>query len=479
MRTKTNKRILLINPCPEGSVGINEATVYPPLGLAYLASYLRKNAPLHSYTVKIIDANILQINNKRMLEIIENLSPDIVGIHLNIVLAKSGIELAKHIKRKYPEITVCMGGPISSSKPRDVLLLSNADIAIIGEGEVTFLEICEGNELSKIKGIHYLRGKKVISNPPRPLIEDIDTIPPPAYELLPDFRKYKSRARKSPVGAIMSSRGCPYQCTYCNSSVFGKKFRAHSPEYILDEIDILINKYGVKQLDVLDDNFTLDIKRAEKILDMIIERNYNLLINLQNGVRADLLTENLVKKMKKAGVFKVGIGIESANKRTLKEIKKSLNLDKAAQSIRWFRKHHIMTIAFFVLGFPNDTKESIGQTIDFALKTNPSIANFTLLIPFPGTEIYDFMKSNNLLLHPNRFYYSTGFYDTKIYHKCFNLTNEQLASLQKEAYLKFNLRFFKILETLSNIRSFNELKWTLQAGIPILKNIIFSSKSKF
>lgn len=472
------RKILLVNPSSGGSSGlIDPATAYPPLGLAYLASYIREKGSI-SYDIKIIDANILRMPNQNILRIIKDFSPDIIGLHMNVILARNGLKLCHMVKKQYPKILLCIGGPIVSSNPKKTLKDSNADVAITGEGEDIFLEICEGKKVDEIKGIAYFKDKKIVFTGSRPLIENLDTIPHPAYDLLPDFKIYRSRARKIPVGPIITSRGCPFQCTFCSSSVFGKKFRAHTPEYIIEEIDMLVNKYGARQLDVLDDNLMLDKSRAEKIFDLIIQRKYKLAINLQSGIRVENLDENIVKKMKKAGVFKAGIGIESANKEILKSIKKSLNIDKVIQSIRWFRKYGIISYGFFIIGFPNDTDESINETINFALRINPTIANFMILVPFPGTEIYELMKKNNLLISPDILYYTTGLYESKMYHKCMYLSNQELLALQRKAYSKFNFRVSKILETLSSIRSFNEFRWTLNAGLIILKNIIFKSKKK-
>ena len=180
--------------------------------------------------------------------------------------------------------------------------------------------------------------------PPRPLIENINSIPFPAYDLLPPFKIYKSRARKKPVGVLITSRGCPYQCTFCNASVFGKSFRARSPENVMAEIDMLVAEFHIKQIDVLDDNFINDMGRAESIFDAVISRKYGVLINLQNGVRVDRLTFATVKKMKKAGVFKIGVGIESGDPAILKGVKKGLDLKQVEQALAWFRKAGIITI---------------------------------------------------------------------------------------------------------------------------------------
>ena len=159
--------------------------------------------------------------------------------------------------------------------------------------------------------------------------------------------KYRTRSRKKPFAPIFTSRGCPFRCTFCNANIFGKTFRARSPENVIGEIDLLVKKYGVKQIDIIDDNFSENISRAEEIIDLIISRDYNLAINFQNGLRADKLTRGLIHKMKQAGVYKVGIGIESANAKIRIKIKKGLDLRHVENAIKWFREEGIITVGFF------------------------------------------------------------------------------------------------------------------------------------
>ncbi len=452
----------------------NEPVCSPPLGLAYMASYLRSKATVNSYDIRIVDANVSKISNEKLIEIIKNFNPDIVGIQMN-VLDKSGTVLSKLIKSKFPDILICIGGCVVSSNPVEVLKMSNSDIAIIGEGEITFFEICEGKKLSEIDGI-VCKDKEFRFNKPRKLIENLDDIPHPAFDLLPDFRLYSIRARKTPVMYVMTSRGCPFQCTYCNSNIFGNRFRSHSPEYVLEEIDLLLEKFGVKEIDIMDDNFTLDKDRAEKILDLIIQKKFNIVISLGNGVRADCMTENLVKKMKKAGVFKVSIGVESANKEVLASIKKRLDLNKVVEVTKWFRKYNIITFGLFMVGFPNDTRESINETIDFAIRLNPTQAIFSMLIPFPGSEIYAYLKEHNLLIYPDKIFYDSGFRGSKQYLKG-NLSYDELLSLHKKAYFKFNFRISKIWDIVKNIRSFNEFLWFVKATVFVFKNMVLKMDS--
>lgn len=466
------KKIILINPPTDNCTGINNSTIYPPLGLAYLASYIRDKAVVNTYDINIIDANIMNLSVYNLVEKIIKINPDILGFQINVVSSGRGLQIVNLVKDRCPHILVCLGGPLLSSDTKDILKNSKADIGFFGESEISFMEFCEGKKLNEIKGIIYRKNNKFIFNERRPLIEYIDEIPHPAFDLLPDFKLYCSRARRKPVGVIITSRGCPFRCTFCSSNVFGNKFRAHSPEYVLEEIDLLVEKYGIKQLDILDDNFTLDMIRAEKILDLLIKRAYNLSINFQNGIRADFLNENIIRKMKLAGVFKVGIGIESGNKNILKSIKKSLDLNKVIKAINLFRKYDIITAGFFIIGFPNDTEETIKETISFAIKSNPTIVVFSLFMPFYGTEIYFFLKKNNLLLNSENFYFDSGYFGSKVYNKHLFLTRFQVTKLQKMAFHKFYFRISKVVELIMSIGSFNELKWTIKSGFQIFKNIL-------
>ena len=466
-------KIILINPYPKDSKGINEATIYPPIGLAYLASTLRKEG---FHDVRIIDANIYRIDNERLLETLRSENPDVVGVHLNVILGGSGVELCRMIKKELPA-RVFIGGPLASSNPVEMLKLSGAEAAVIGEGEACFTEICRGSALAGLPGVAYRQGSEVVINPPAPLVGNLDDLPFPAYDLLPPFVVYKSRARKKPLGVILTSRGCPYQCTFCNASVFGKKFRARSPENVLRELDVLVNDFGIRQLDVLDDNFTMDIQRAEAILDGIVARKYKLLINLQNGVRADRINEYIIQKMKLAGVFKAGIGVESGDERVLASIKKRISLDKVKEAIRMFRKAGILTSAFFIIGFPEDTRESIEKTIQFAIEADPTVCNFNLLLPFPGTEMYRELRAAGRLKDPDKLFYDAGFLADKIYYTSPKLTEQELLEFEHLAYRRFNFRFRKLAEVLFSIRSFGELLWIAEAAIPLLRQI-FKKKDR-
>lgn len=468
-KPKPYKRIVFVNPFPYYAAGINEATVYPPIGLGTIARILEER----NFDCKIIDANILGMTNDKVLEEINAYKADLVGIQVNIVTAKAGIELSKELKKR--GIKVVLGGPFAQDKRERLIKHSKADALALGEGELTFLQICQGYKLEDIDGLFFLKNKKPYMTPPRRLIENIDDIPYPAYHKLPSLRLYKSRSRKTPIAPMFTTRGCPYQCTFCSSSsktsVFQNIFRARSPENVVEEIEYLVKQMGVKQIDILDDNFTFNLHRSDKILDLILEKKLKVAINLQNGVRADRLTFDLVKKMKKAGVYKMGIGIESGNERILKSIKKSLDLKAVDRAVRWCKKVGIVVIGFFMLGFPEDTEETLKETIDYAIKLNPSIANFSLVIPLPGTELFDDVERKGYLTNNMAEGSESGFYAGSFNYETPHLKQETIFKYQKIAYLKFNLRPKKIFELIKDMRTMNEFMWTFTSATSLLKNM--------
>lgn len=462
-------KIAFICPYPYYALGINEATLYPPIGLASIATYLEK----HGAECIIIDANVTEEKPPQILERLLSFKPDIIGIQMNIVTAQAGVELTKLIKEQLPSPKVVIGGPFATSKYEQLLSDTNAFAIVRGEGEQTFLEIAQGKKLENIEGVAFLNDKQeVIITKNRELFPDINQFPYPAYHLLPDLKEYRARARKTPFAPIFTSRGCPYRCIFCNANIFGKTFRARSPEHVLGEVDMLVQKYGVKQIDIIDDNFSYDIERADKILNMIIERKYGIAINFQNGIRADSLTRELVHKMKLAGVYKVGIGIESANEKVRRSIKKGLDIKAVEQAIQWFREEGIITIGFFMLGFPEDTEKTMQETIDFAIRLNPSLANFSLIIPLPDTELYELIKKNNWFTQSIEEGSQTGYYSDTFYYEMPHLKKEVILEYQKKAYRQFNFRLLKVFDILRDIHSYNEFKWTVQASLPLLKRII-------
>lgn len=459
-------KALFVNPFPYYAAGINEATVYPPLGLAYFASFLEKKG----IDCRIIDANILEKTNDVVLKEIEEFDPELIGISTNIVTAKAGEELSVSIKEKHPEKIVVFGGPYATNVVEKLLSRSKADCIIRGEGEMTLLEFVEkGGNVQDIRGVSYLKGGKLFNNPDAGKIQNLDELPYPAYNLLPPLVKYHSRSRRSPMAPLMMTRGCPHGCIFCSSAhtatnIMGAVVRKRSPENIVGELKLLSEEFGVKQIDFLDDNFSQDMQYAEEVLDAIIAAKLDLVFNFQNGLRADRLNENLIVKMKKAGVIKVGIGIESGDQKIVDLAKKSLTLDRVRESIALLRKHGIIVIGFFMLGLPGETAATMEKTIRFAKETNPHMANFSVVLPLPGTELYRMVEQANAFVKTTDDGANTGFYSQMFYYQWGEITPELVFKYQKKAYDEFYFRPEKIVDLLTTIRSWDELKWTLNSA---------------
>lgn len=452
-------KIVLINPFTPYAEGINRATITPPLGLAYLAAVLEKN----HHQIQIIDANILEIVPDQITNHF-HFAPDVVGLSVNIVGYRGAVECAKQIKSVYPGIPIIFGGPYPSSLPETILEdNSTVDAIVLGEGEMTFLELCgsfEANRpLSGLNGIVWRDKKKITRNQERPLIEHLDNIPFPAYHHLPHLRKYKTRGRAYPVGYVITSRGCTYSCAFCNCNIFGKVWRPHSVNRVLEEISFLIRHYGIRQIDVLDDNFTFDKQRASEILEGIVKRGLRLHINLQNGIRIDRTDEELLIKMKHAGVFKVGFGIESASPIIQRETKKIVDLNKAIALTKIAKSLGIITHGFFIIGLPGECADTIKETIRFSLKMNPHFANFGLCIPFPGTELFEKAVEKNLLLEDVTHGIDAGFLGSKVFLKPDAGEPSQMISYVRSAFKSFYFRSSKIIDILSTLRSLGEWKW--------------------
>lgn len=469
------QRLLLINPYAWYARGVNESTIYPPVGLSYVAAIAERCG----IQCAIIDAAVLKLPIESCITKIKSFSPDCIGITSNIVTAQAAINTGKEIRTRFPEIPLVFGGPYATAYPEYILQQTKGYLVVRGEAEETIKELLtERTPLSSILGISYSYKNTYIHTNQRPLIKDINIIPFPAYHLLPPLSLYKSRNRRTPMGVILSSRGCPYQCIYCNANIFGKQFRPRSVENVLEEIHLLINKYHIQQLDILDDNFTLLENRAEAIFDGIITRKHNILINLQNGVRADRLTTRLIKKMKQAGVYKATIGVETADLGIQKTIKKSLSLPKVIWAIKQFRKEGIITACTFIFGLPGETKKTIERTITFAIRANPHIANFSALVPLPQTAVYQMIQKDGAFLQPIEYGLPTGFITDKLYFTLGSVNQQLVSFAMSKAFKQFYFRPVKFVDIIKTILSWKEILWTVNMIFDVIKNIHLFSPIK-
>lgn len=458
-------KVLLVNPNYLNVYRyVNEEStmILPPLGLAYIAAVLRDK----NIAVKILDLAAYNMDDAHAREAMKREKPDIVGI----TAATNTIEEAYRIAgiAKSLGAMVVIGGPHTSALPEKTLKeCRETDIVIRGEGEYAMLELAQGKPLKLIRGLSYRVGNTIKKNPDRPPIKDLNSLPLPARDLLPLERYRSIGVRKYPFATIMTSRGCPFSCTFCtNYMVHGKGFRPRSPENVLKEIDMLVNKYGVKEINILDDNFTLIPGRAEKICDMLMERGYDLIWKCGNGIRADMVTQDLLVKMKRAGCYLLAFGVESGNPDVMKNIQKGETLDQIRKAVLWTKKAGIMTEGFFMLGNEGDTEKTMNETIEFAKELDLDIAQFQVFIPIPGSAYTKKIEKNGRIFAKSWSDYNA--FNEPIF-SCGPLTPELMSRMQKKAYREYYFRPRMMVKKLLEIRSLSQLRDYMNAALGILK----------
>jgi anaerobic magnesium-protoporphyrin IX monomethyl ester cyclase len=312
---------------------------------------------------------------------------------------EDGLEMAKIARQANPECITVFGGIHPTIFPDDVILNKEVDFVCMGEGEYTILELIqtiEKNEkFDKIQGILYKDGGKIIRNVSRPLIQNIDKLPFPARELLPMSEYLSTKVGRvawelpAPSTSIITSRGCPFRCTFCSSHLtFGRRICFRSPENVVNEIEYLIGRYRIKGISFVDDTFILNSKRISAFCKEMLSRGMD--IEWMCMGRVDTVSKDLLIDMKKAGCVSIGYGIESGSQRVLDEyIKKGITLEAAEKAIKITKEAGITSVAYFMIGTPGETLDDINKTIDFAKKLNPDAVNFSITIPMPGTEMFD------------------------------------------------------------------------------------------
>jgi radical SAM superfamily enzyme YgiQ (UPF0313 family) len=416
------------------------------LGILYLISYIRKKLP-GKFEFDLIDQPFLNLSSRQVLERTKKFNPDIIGLSCLSLDAGQMQELASLIKKELPNCFIFLGGPHASVFYDKVLEKTNIDIVIIGEGEETFADLLQKflNEksLEDVKGTAYKKNGSIVIAPPRELIDNLDEIPFPAWDLI-DFKEYSKLPSMNlycaakPWSIIFTSRGCPFGCIYCHN-IFGKKTRFRSAQNIIEEIEILTKKYGVKEIQIVDDIFNLDLDRAKKICDLIIEKGIKIKICFPNGVRADRMDRELIQKLKKAGCYAITYAIETASPRLQKEIKKKLDLDKVKQIIIWSDEAGINTHGFCMLGFPGETKEEMEMTIKYVMDSKLLAVFFFTVVVYPRTEIFEYAKRIYSDFNFEQWDYSHFYFWSRspLYQRT---TGVNLLKIQRNASRKFYLR---------------------------------------
>jgi len=448
-------KIILIHPKYETHI------ITPSLGLGYLAASLLKDG----HEVNIIDCVARNISHKNVLEILKKEKPNIVGITIMSMFYKNALELIQMIRTNI-DTKIVIGGPHVSALPEYSLSNSKADFAIIGEGEETFKELAikidQKTEYSKILGICFWSDDKVVSTPSRPLIKNLDTISFPAWHIIsPDTyppAPHGGFYKRYPTAPIITTRGCPFDCTFCSSKcTWKRKLRARSANNVVDEIEFMIKTFGIKEFHFEDDNFTFSKKHAMDVCNEIIKRNLDIVWACPNGVRIDKLDKELLEKMKQSGCYLLAFGIESGSQTILDKANKMLDVNLVSTIINTAKEIGIQTWGFFLIGLPGETKETVETTIKFSLSLPLDRAQFSNFIPLPGTDIYKdwSTKKNNNINWDEMYFTGDAIYETE------QLSSKELTCLQKKAFRKFYFRPLILIKTVLNMKP-HQYRWFLK-----------------
>lgn len=396
MTTLSKRRIILVNPPYEriapGYDFVRHITNRSPsLGLLHLAAQVRSDG----YSPTIIESDIENLDPTQVARRIIETRPAYVGITLFTVAVWQAVEIAAAVKRKLPNITIIVGGPHISSMGIETMERFRAfDIAVVNEGEQVLGELLpvldRGDAPASVRGIIHRDGNQVIATPKAPLVNDLDALPMPAWDLLPDFPKAYFPATfdypRGPVASIAASRGCPFLCKFCDTSTFGAKVRAYSPEKVFAMMKHLKESYGIRHILFVDDLFLASRLRTMALCQLLIDAGLNLTWSC--AARVDTVKPDLLKRMKQAGCWEISFGLETGSNELLKKMEKSARVERSEQAARWTREAGIRCKGLFMLGYPGETPETIRMTEAFIRRIPMTTMNLSKFTPYPGSPIY-------------------------------------------------------------------------------------------
>ena len=364
--------------------------ITPPLGIGYIAGYLRAVG----IDCALIDGLNRGLGTQALANACED--ADLVGISCLSDFLTETVELTEALKARGKRVVI--GGPHASALPRETLAETGADLVIVGEGERTTAELAaylEAGERGPLpEGVCAGNAAELR---PRELIAELDSLPFPDWGQM-DPRSYKHAPhggliKSFPVAPITTTRGCPFDCSFCASPMlWGRRIRFRSPGNVVDEIEYLVNDFGVREVHFEDDNFTLRAEHAEGVCRGILDRGIRISWALPNGIRVDAVTPKLLKLMRESGCYYTAFGVESGSPEILKNVNKRTDLDKTEQAVHWAHDAGIMTQGFFIFGLPGETADTIEETIEFAKRIPLDRGQFLLLDVLPGSRLWDELR---------------------------------------------------------------------------------------
>lgn len=465
---------LFINPpfkFKVDSVWRGQRSEDPPLPLMALAAYVRN----FSYSVRIVDCDLVSpsIDDDFEIYFIEefvskNVEIRTFGLTTTTLTIYNAFKIAEICKKYYPDSLVVFGGAHASFLPDESIMDKNVDVVVVGEGEYTLKEILDGKPLDLIKGIVFnqknIDGRNLtIRNKPRERERDLDTFPYMAYDLI-DVQKYQpilGSFKRLPAMMMVSSRGCPYQCSFCRRPV-GNLYVARSANHIFGEIEYMVQTYGVKDVLFMDDMFTINRDNVMKLCDLLIESKIH--IKWLCFARVDVVDQEMLYKMQEAGCWQIMYGVENFNLGVLENLKKGINREQIFDAMKWTKKAKIETRVCMMVGNPGETREIVMENIKLVKELDPDLLVTNILTPFPGHDIYNWAKSKDLITSFNW----DDYYGAKPLLKLDHLRPEEIMELYERMIKSFYFRPSYIIKKIINIRSYLEFKLLLSGFLGIL-----------
>ncbi|MFH1610425.1 MAG: radical SAM protein [Patescibacteria group bacterium] len=468
-------KILFINPPTENMLTTNIPEVIeegkgaiPPLGIMYIASYLKKYT---DHKIQILDLQLEEKNKKEIQEYLLQEKPDVVGLTAITFLMIDTIKLINLISKILPDTKIVLGGPHVNIYPNETIDIPGIDFLVLGEGEIPCLDLINNIEdkekLKTIKGLVFKHDGQIVNTGNRELLEDLDQLPHPVRELTNYKKYYSTLSYKNPTTSMFTSRGCPYKCIFCDRPHLGKNFRARSAQNIVDEMEE-IKELGIHEIFIYDDTFTINRERVVEVCNEILKRN--LKINWDIRARVNTIDEELLILMKKAGCVRIHYGVESGVNEILKNLRKGITVDMVKKAFLATKKARIETAAYFMIGCPGEKLKDINQSIKLAKDLKPDYVHFSVLTPFPATEIYLVGLKNGLIKedvwqkfakHPTKDFVPPLWKE--------NFNRVELIYHLKRAYKIFYLRPSYIFNRIFKLRSFTEFLNKAKVGLKMLR----------
>ena len=473
-------KVVLIRP-PKIQGAIEKSMVQHPINLLYLSAVLREYG--EGFEPEVWDFEVERFSEKEVRQRLRKAQPRVVGITSMTCNIKTAHQIVSWIKDEDPEILTVLGGAHGSAIPERTLKeFENFDLVVIGEGERTFLELCErkkqGKSLEGVAGIVWRKDKELVQEPARALIEDLNWLPNPARDLI-DHSLYKGASTPGLDATLhrgtelFTSRGCPEQCIFCASHlIFGRRVRFRSPEHIFREVDECMEKWGYRHFTIDDDTFTFNSSRLEKICQGFKERG----ITWDCDTRVDTVNREMLKMMAEAGCKKIAFGVESGSQRILDLNKKGITIEQVKNAFHWAHEFGIITTAFFMIGsHPSETRAELEESFKLMCELDTELMALAIAVPYPGTELYQIMQEQGLILEERweKFTHLHSLPSWRTEH----FSPEELASWQVRLFWRFFIRPSFIWKTLKKAISWRGIKYYTRSLWQILCYLLWERRN--